>query len=63
MSGEMPKESLKWKVRFNTVDGMFSFVNISRKINPIPIEEIQEWAELRVESEELFSSIDSIESL
>ena len=41
MSGEMTKESLKWKVRFNTVDGMFSFVNISRKINPIPIEEIQ----------------------
>tara|TARA_R110000822_G_scaffold15369_21_gene53050 strand:- start:9524 stop:9703 length:180 start_codon:yes stop_codon:yes gene_type:complete len=59
----MTKESLKWKVRFNTVDGMFSFVNISRKINPIPIEEVQEWAEFRVESEELYSSIDSIEAL
>jgi hypothetical protein len=59
----MPEESTKWKVRFKTVDGMYSFVNISRKKNPLPLEEVQDWAEMRVKSEEHFASIDSIEAL
>lgn len=60
---DKPKESLKWRVRFKTTNDMYSFVDISRKVNPVLLEEVQEWAEMKLESEEYFASIDAIEAL
>lgn len=59
----MKKLSLGWRVRFKTQDGMFTFVNIKRKNRKLHIDEVREWAELRVEQEEYYSSVDSIEPI
>jgi hypothetical protein len=42
-------EASKWRVRFKTPDGMYAFVNISKKEGfKIPRSEVAEWADIRV---------------
>lgn len=60
---EPVSKSEKWRVRFNTIDGMFSHINITRKGNPLCREEVNEWADMKAEFEDGLSSVDSIEAL
>jgi hypothetical protein len=57
----MCDSALNWKVRFETIDGLYTFTNISKKGGfKIDREEVEEWAEAQVRINDSYDRVDAI---
>lgn len=56
----MSEQSEVWNVRFEVVSGGYTFTRITRRGNPVPREEVEEWADTQVRVNDWYVAVDDI---
>ncbi len=57
---DIQEHSTRWCVRFQLDAGGYTPRWVSRKGNPLPREEVEEWAEAQVRAQEEFIAVDEV---